>query len=303
MLQFFQGHVRIVRLLQSIQSIEVNKMYFCYFKGEYLPPEKTLLPVTDLIIQRGVGVFDSISTHEKSPVNLTSHLERLFNSASSCGIEPPVSMDAMSKLIREGISRFETPKTEVVIRPYITGGDKYDETKGKFTDPRFFIMFQETVKPEPDLYNKGIWLKTVNAARPMPETKSVNYMLAFRENSRSPEAYEILYCPEGEITESSHSSFFMVKEGRLITAPDEKVLPGTTRKIILTIASEQGMEISMRSPLLSEVPEAEEAFITGSIKGVLPVTKINNTLIGKGRPGKVTRKLHQLYKENIHRWL
>jgi len=303
MLQFFQGHVRIVRLLQSIQSIEVNKMNFCYFKGEYLPTEKTLLPVTDLIIQRGVGVFDSISTHEKRPVNLTSHLERLFNSACSCGIEPPVSMDALSKLIREGISRFKTPQTEVVIRPYITGGDKYDEKKGKFTDPRFFIMFQETVKPEPDLYKKGIWLKTVNAARPMPETKSVNYMLAFRENSKSPEVYEILYCPEGEITESSHSSFFMVKEGRLITAPDERVLPGTTRKIILTIASEQGMETSMKSPLLSEVPEAEEAFITGSIKGVLPVTKINDTVIGKGKPGKFTRKLHQLYRENIHRWL
>ena len=82
-----------------------------------------------------------------------------------------------------------------------------------------------------------------------------------------------------------------------------RVLKGTTRDIILQLAREKGMKVEERTPLLSELKGAEEAFITGSVKEVVPVVQIGGQIIGDGRPGPVTRMLHHTFLEEIIRWL
>lgn len=277
-------------------------MKLCYLNGRFIPLEQACLPVTDLIIQRGIGVFDTINTHGRKPVKLSAHLRRLHESASKCGIEPPLSIDEESALIKKGILLFDENSEEVVIRAYITGGDHHDNFTGRFTAPRFFLIFHGAVKPSEDLYCKGIRLRSVDSARFMPSSKTINYMIPFTAANSDPEAFEILYCPEGRITEAAHSSFFMVKDKTLVTAPLDKVLQGTTRDIVLDIASQENIPVDHRCPSLEEIQTAEEAFITGSIKEILPVTWIDNIRIGNGLPGKMTLDLHRLYLENIHRW-
>lgn len=275
-------------------------MDLCYINGSFLPLKEATLPLTDLIIQRGVGVFDSISTHQKHPIRLTAHLRRFERSASEAGIDLPMTLDEMVGIIREGIGKMGS---EAVIRPYITGGDVFDPESLRFTAPRFFIIFQETRKPTPEQYAKGVTLQPIDADRIMPHTKSINYMISFTSQAKGRESFEILYSPNGEITESSHSNFFLIRNGKIITAPLNRVLAGTTRELVISIAAELGITVEERCPLMEELHQAQEAFITGSIKELLPVVRIGETIIGKGTPGPLTKKLHRKYLENITQWL
>ena len=115
----------------------------------------------------------------------------------------------------------------------------------------------------------------MDGGRENPKVKSVDYRAAY---ALPLGAFEVLYCPGGEITEAGHSSFFLVRDGALITAPLSRVLGGTTRRAILELACGSGISVEERCPMLSELALADEAFITGSVKKVLPIVRVRELL-------------------------
>ncbi len=272
-------------------------MYLCYIDGEFVAPENAKLPVSDLIIQRGVGLFEAIATHGLKSLMLTPHVERLLNSAAKTGIVNLPSAEFIKNVIREGLAKIGR---DARVRPFITGGDEFDAKAGAFTKPRFFVIFDELGYVKPEEYENGAVLDPVPYGRDDPAIKSVDYRSTFLMSEK---AMEILYCPNGEITESGHGNFFMISDGKLITAPLSRVLKGTTRGAILELARESGIVIEERCPLWTELKTAQEAFVTGSIKMVVPVVQIGGVKIGNGKPGEITRKLSDLYKKYMERWL
>ena len=273
-------------------------MLLCFIDGEFVKPEDAKLPLSDLIIQRGVGVFEAMATHGLKTLMLTPHMTRFVNSAKSSGIANIPDVEYMKEKVREGIARLGR---DCRIRTFLTGGDAFDEASGCFPAPRFFIIFDEAGHAKPEDYEKGITLEPVTVGRDDPAVKSVDYRMTFQ---MSPGASEILYCPNGEITEGGHSTFFLVLgDDTVITAPLDRVLKGTTRSAIIELARQDGVNVIERCPLWSELAGASEAFITGSIKMVVPVVKIGSLTIGDGKPGKLTRRLSELYKKHIEKWL
>jgi len=260
--------------------------------------ESAKLPVTDLIIQRGVGVFEVIATYNSRPLLLTPHLERLKASADSAKIKFNLDLNNLKNIIRDGIKQ---AGGEVRVKVYLTGGDDFDELKGEFINSRLFILFERLEVPSQEQYEKGVTLEPVAYGRKDPTVKSVDYRSSYMISQ--PDAYEVLYCPDGEITETGHSSFFLVVNNKLVTAPLSRVLKGTTRQAILEIAKREGNIIEERCPLWSELAEAGEAFITGSSKKVVPVVKVGNIKIGDGKPGALTRRIYDLYIKHIENWL
>ncbi|MBQ3626305.1 MAG: aminotransferase class IV family protein [Synergistaceae bacterium] len=273
-------------------------MLLCYINGQFVSQESAKLPVTDLIIQRGVGVFEVIATYNSRPLLLTPHLERLKASADSAKIKFNLDLNNLKNIIREGIKR---AGGEVRVKVYLTGGDSFDELTGEFINPRLFILFEQLEVPSQEQYEKGVTLEPVAYGRKDPTVKSVDYRSSYMISQ--PDAYEVLYCPDGEITETGHSSFFLVVNNKLVTAPLSRVLKGTTRQAILEIAKREGIIIEERCPLWSELAEAGEAFITGSSKKVVPVVKVGNIKIGDGKPGALTRRIYDLYIKHIENWL
>ena len=295
---------RFSKMMTNVRGDTVN---LCYMDGAFRPLNETTLPVSDLIIQRGVGVFESIPTVNGRPLCMTAHIERLIVSAKASTIEFPVAPDAMKSIIREGLALLARlagaePGRETLIRPYITGGDDFDELKG-VRRPRFFILFENANRPPKELYEKGVLLWPLDMARRSPETKSVDYMTSYSLEARENGAFEVLYCPGGEITEGAHSSFFLVRDGELVTAPLTRVLSGTTRRIVIDLARRNGILVRESVPLLDELTGYAEAFITGSLKGILPVVRVGGTVIGDGRPGAVTKRLREIYASGISEWL
>ena len=273
-------------------------LLLCYINGQFVSQEAAKLPVTDLIIQRGVGVFEVIATYNSRPLLLTPHVERLKASAESAKIKFNLDLDNLKNIIREGIKQ---AGGEVRVKVYLTGGDDFDELTGEFINPRLFILFEQLEVPSQEQYEKGVVLEPVAYGRKDPTVKSVDYRSSYMISQ--PDAYEVLYCPDGEITETGHSTFFLVVNNKLVTAPLSRVLKGTTRQAILEIAKREGIIIEERCPLWSELAEAREAFITGSSKKVVPVVKVGNIKIGDGKPGALTRRIYNLYIKHIENWL
>jgi len=270
----------------------------CYINGKFVSPEEAVLPVSDLIIQRGVGIFESISTHRKQPLMLTAHLERLLDGAKNSRIIPPMGINGMRGIIMEGLAALDD---DVLIKVYLTGGDVFDRTKG-FTEPRFFVVYESLKLPPLESYENGVSLEPLDGGRYDPATKSVDYRKMYTVSPCSVH-YEILYCQDGVITESACSSFFLYLNETLITAPLTHVLKGTTRQAVIDLALGSGIKLEERCPLLSELPQAAEAFITGSAKKILPVVRIGTQIIGSGRPGPITKRLSEIYLERITEWL
>lgn len=273
-------------------------LLLCYINGNFVKPDEAKLPVTDLIIQRGVGVFEVIATHKRRPLLLTPHLERLKNSAESSRIKFDLNLENIKNIIREGI--IKTGSGEIRIKVYLTGGDIFDDLNG-FINPRLFILFEELEVPDKSAYENGVALEPLAIGRKDPAVKSVDYRSSYMLSQSG--AFEVLYCPNGEITETGHSTFFLVLNNKLVTAPLTRVLKGTTRGAILEIAKNENIIIEERCPLWSELSDASEAFITASSKKVVPVVKIGSLQIGDGKPGPVTRRLSELYLNHIEKWL
>lgn len=276
-------------------------MSICFYQGEYMPLDECRLPVTDLIIQRGVGVFESIRTYGGKTFAMHQHIERLSESAKLCGIKAENIIEALPEIIRNRTSSADAPRDEMLIKPFITGG-KINQC-GVFPEPDFFVIFDELHTTDPGAVQNGIELRPNFIERPLPKIKTTGYVTGLIPLRGNENVFETLYCPNGEITESMASNFFLCVNGALVTAPLSRVLSGVTRDIILTLAAENGFKIEERCPLVSELATAEEAFITGSLKEVLPVVKVGSQTIGDGKPGAATRHLHKLFLENIDRWI
>lgn len=273
-------------------------MSIAYFEGEFRPVFEVSIPVSDLALQRGIGVFDSLRTLERKPLGLSLHLERLEHSLRDARIAAPAPMREIGDVIREGIKRMDR---ETSIRVYVTGGDRYEN--GMFPAPRWFVLFEPIHAPDPSAASNGVALWPMPHERPLPLVKSINYMAALLEAGIHPETLEVLYCPNGEITEATASNAFMVIDGKIVTAPLERVLSGVTRNFIIGLAREAGYRVEERCPRVEELPGADEFFITGSVKEVLPVVRVGSTRIGNGKPGPVTRHMIQLLASSLDRWV
>ena len=278
-------------------------MALCYYNEKFSPVAECALPLTDMAIQRGVGAFESIRIYDGTPFAMKQHLDRLAGSAAGSGIMAGQIIEKLPGLIRDGLALPENVKFDGLVKPYITGGDV--NNKGSFPDPRFFIIFDEVHKPTEEEKKKGIVLEPNHVARPFPLIKSTNYLFGLIPLSKAQKVnFETLYItPEGEITEAMSSNFFLCKEGKIITAPVGKVLKGVTRDIIITLARENGFTVEERCPLEKELAEADEAFITGTVKEILPVVRVGAQQIGGGRPGPVAQSLQHILLKNQHRWM
>jgi branched-subunit amino acid aminotransferase/4-amino-4-deoxychorismate lyase len=136
---------------------------------------------------------------------------------------------------------------------------------------------------------------TVEHQRELAEIKSINYAkpISVLAQLRASDADDVLYVSGEQITESSRSNIFIIKNGVLIT-PDTGVLRGITRKRILQFAPKL-MPVEVRAVTISEVLEADEVFMTGSTKRIAPITQIDNKMF---ESGQLTRQLYDMLLED-----
>jgi D-alanine transaminase/branched-chain amino acid aminotransferase len=261
--------------------------------GKIVKNSNAFLGVTDLALLRGFGIFDFCRTQNGKPLLLDKYLSRFFNSSEHIDLEIPYSKefikDSIYKLLeKNGI-------IESGIRMVLTGG--YTENGYTPGDPNFFILIEKINFPDPSYYNEGIKLILHEHQRELSHIKSINYLtpISIRKRIEKANAYDVLYHSKGRILEVSRSNIFIVKNNTIIT-PRENVLKGITRATVISLAK-GSFQVEERDISIEELYQADEVFMTGTTKRVLPVRKINDHIFINGQPGKVTSTLKSLYRD------
>ncbi len=267
-----------------------------YIDGEFIEDEHAKISVNDLSVIRGFGVFDFLRTYNSFPFHLDAHINRLERSARLIGLNLPESKENISKIVAETLKRNNHDESN--IRLVVTGGLSNDGiTPGN--SPKLLVMVT-SVKPMPDVwYSDGAKIITSHVERFLPGAKSINYIPAIlcQNEARIQQAIEALYIDKnGYMLEGTTSNFFAFIGDTLITPPCNRVLPGITRQVVLTLAAKE-YTIAERELHKDEVRLLDEAFICSSIREIVPITAIDSIKPGDGKPGARTRNIMSMFKD------
>ena len=260
---------------------------YCILNGVLVPEKEALLHCSDLAIRRGFGIFDFFRTQFSQPLYLDRYIARIIKGAEMAGMSGQITKERIIGEVNELIKAHSEHPEEGGIRLVMTGG--YNSWEPVSSN---FIITYESLKPfDSSLYKEGAIVISHNFRRELPEVKTISYMTAIQltPQIRQAGAMEVLYHDEGTVHEFSRSNIFIVKSGQLIT-PEVGILFGVTRGLVLEIA-EEFMQVTKRKVTLDEVMDADEAFMTSTIKRIIPVVRVDDKDIGNGAPGSVTKAL------------
>lgn len=255
----------------------------------------------------GDSVYEVVSTRDNKPVLLVEHLNRLKNSANEICLKIPESNTWFENQINRTLSAAQN--NESYVRIVVTRGvGEIDIDPMTCTQPNV-VIYVTACKIYPiENYQNGIQIAVVSIKRNPrdaldPGIKTGNYLnniLAKMESNKLGANDALMLSGQGYITECTTSNFFFVQDGRIHTPSLEcGILPGITRVLILKIASENGLLVEEGKWPLEVLDKAEEMFLTGTLKKVMPVTRLDNRMIGEGKPGPVTKKIMRLYQEYL----
>lgn len=269
-----------------------------YVNGSFLNQDSAFISIEDLGLLRGYGVFDYIQMYDGKPFYLEAHLLRLQESAEKVGIELPLSLSDLEQIGYQVIEK--NGCLEGALRYVVTAGYSVNHMMPT-CQSSLMVMYFPCQIPSSDSYKKGMKLITTNLSRAFPNIKTTNYISAILalKQAQACQADDALYLNQDRaILEATTSNFFAFKNGSLITSDGNEIVKGITRNIILKLSANY-FSIQFRSLHYDEIEECEEAFLTSSIKEVMPIIQIDNKKVGHEVAGKKTQFLHELFRQYV----
>jgi len=259
---------------------------FVFVNDDLIPSSEASLLVSDLAIQRGYGIFDFLKAIDHTPVFPDEHLERFLHSARQLRLDAGRTKEELTGCIRLLMEKNKIPNSGIKLT--LTGG--YSPDGYTLVKPNFIITQSPLQFPVPGLFEKGLRLVSYPHQRQMPDTKTIDYLMAIwlQPYIRERNADDVLYHQGGLISECPRSNFFIVTNDDTVVTPLDGILKGVIRGKVLDVAGRQ-FKIAERPVAFEEIWHAREAFITSTTKHVVPVLELDGRVIGDGAPGKVTR--------------
>jgi branched-chain amino acid aminotransferase len=264
-----------------------------YVNGHFVQADQATLPVNDLSIVRGYGVFDYTRSYKGKPFKLHEHILRLERSAKAIDLTMPWSTQELEAIVQATFAR--NGFSDAGIRIVVTGGPS-DDFMTPQQQPSLLVMITPIKSSAAQQQAEGVKVTTVEMDRILPTVKSINYMGAVMavEAAKRQGAVEAIYrTREGRLTEGTRANLFAFRGRQLIT-PKAEVLAGITRAVVMEIA-EDDFEVIEDELSYTDLPRYDELFITSSTKEILPVIQVDDQIIADGKPGPQTNKLIELF--------
>ena len=265
---------------------------YCFANHKIQPIENAGVPVSDLLVQRGYGIFDFLRVANNKAVFIEDHLDRFFNSASIMRLTIEQSREDIKTIVKELIAKNNMPYSG--LRLIIAGGDAPDGYT--IEKPHLIIIQAPLAKPSEQLPTNTLKLVSYNYQRQIPEVKTTDYLMAvwlqpwMKENGGN----DIFYHKDGWVSECPRSNFFMLTQDNVLVTPEINMLKGITRKNIIKVAKQNGIALEERKINISEFVTAKEAFISSSTKRIVPVHQIDDTLIKSDYSDSFAHKIYDL---------
>ncbi len=277
-------------------------------------PSQAKVSVFDRGFLYGDSLYEVARSYRGKFFMIDDHMVRLEKSAELCKMELDKTTEIYKNEIYKTFHQFQKKEgrqnTEAYMRIIITRGVSKIGfgLKNLLTPPTFVIIIQPVEIYTSEQKEKGMKLKIVsrirNDARALdPAMKSGNYLnnlLSYLEASEENFDDALLCNSEGHLTEGTTFNIFYIKKNILVTPPlDIGILDGITRRHTLTLAQKLGIEVRETRFPPEKLKEADEVFVSSSLREVYPVSQVDDAVIHGGKPGPLTRKLAEAYRATL----
>lgn len=285
-----------------------NAAILISMNGKLYPRAEAKVSVFDSGFILGDGVWEGLRVHDGGLPFLGLHLDRLYEGAKTIDMDIGLTRETLTAQIL-AVLRANKMREGVHIRLMVTRGLKATP----YQDPRVtvgpatVVIIPEYKQPLPKTVEQGIRLFTVHVRRAAPDTldpklnshSKLNDIMACIQAAKAGCDEALMLDPHGFVATCNSTHFFIVRKGEVWTSSGKYCLGGITRANVLRICNEQGIPVFEKDFSLTDVYGAEEAFVTGTFAGLVPVTEVDGRAIGPRGP--MVQRLQGLYMDIVKR--
>ncbi len=292
----------------SYISNSKNEDIFININGELLHRDKAKISVFDSGFLLGDGVWEGIRLHESKLVFIEDHLDRLYASAEGISLHIPYSKQEILDEINKVLDK-NNMNDHVHIRLVISRGDKITpyQNPNANVGPINLVIIPEYKETDPSTYTKGVSIGRVPNIRPNESILSPHYntlsklncILASIEANKLGYDEGIMNDMNGNISTCNSTNLFFIKNERIITSTGIFCLNGITRGKVISICENNRILCQQKDFKYDDIKNCDEAFVTGTFAGVIPVSRLENKELKSTNLSSLTNKIKSLYFKKI----
>lgn len=286
-----------------------NEEILIYVNGEIVPRNEAKVSVFDSGFLLGDGVWEGIRYHNKQLVHKDEHFRRLFESAAAIGMDIGKTETELEEIIISTLAA-NNMESDIHIRFIVSRGLKktpHQHPNVNVSGPTIVVIPEYKIASE-DVKKKGIRLGTVSVRRGTSKTQDpkwntlskMNCIVACIEADRLGFDEGLMLDMHGNVSTCNSTNFFIVRQGEVWTSTGEYCLNGVTRGSIIRLCKENDIPVFERNFHVEDCHSADEAFVTGTFAGVIPVVEMDGHEISGGKRGALTERLQDIYKKDIN---
>lgn len=299
-------------------------MALLWLNGAFVPEDDASISLRDTGLLHAAGVFTTLRAQNGKIFRLDAHLARLRRSCEVLFIPLQYRDAQLRKSLEELLQR--NVLTESRLRLTVTRGQaRQDPLHGLSLRPNVFAT-AAPLEPYPqEFYDRGMTVLVLDEQKLNPYDiqaghKTLNYfsrLAALRDANQRSAGEALWFNVHNYLQSGSISNVFVIKDGVIRTPPTAEelrdpqtaasvpypksaVLPGITRQTVLELAGREGVAAEPAALTINHLLQADEVFLTNSIMGVMPVCRIERHAIGEDRPGHITRRLAELFQDEVN---
>tara|TARA_S200000501_G_C20765872_1_gene718265 strand:+ start:270 stop:1178 length:909 start_codon:yes stop_codon:yes gene_type:complete len=292
----------------SYISNPLNEDIYININGKLFHRSEAKISVFDSGFLLGDGVWEGIRLHKSKLVFIDDHIDRIFNSASGISLKIPLSKEDIISEIKKVLSK-NSMTNDVHIRLIISRGDKitpYQNPKAN-VGPINFVIIPEHKKTSPETYSEGISIGRVNIIRPAKNILNTHYntlsklncILASIEANNLGFDEGIMNDPHGNVSTCNSTNLFFIKDNEVWTSTGEYCLNGITRGKTIMICQSNDIPILEKDFIFDDIIDCDEAFVTGTFAGIIPVSKIEGRNLKSTNADSLVNQIRLLYNKHI----
>jgi branched-chain amino acid aminotransferase len=281
-----------------------NENILIYINGDFFPRADAKISVFDSGFLVGDGIWEGIRFHNGKFVFLDEHLDRLFQAASAVGMKLPLTREGFSQALYATTTANQMT-TGVHCRLMVTRGNKKTPSQDPrlITGPPNVVIVCEHKVADPSTTARGLRLFTATGRRGSPDYldprlnchSKLHEVIALLQAIHAGADEALMLDIHGFVATCNSTNFFIVKRDELMTSTGQYCMNGITRQKVIEVATAAGIVVREKNFSLTDVYDADEAFVTGTFGGLTPVIEVDGRVIGPGGEGRMTRRLRQLY--------
>ena len=289
---------------QSYDGDPRNDDVLVYVNGDFVHRDKATVSVFDAGFVLGDGIWEGLRLVNGKLLSVDLHMDRLFEGARAIAMDIGMTRDQVVQAVMDTCAKNGfTDNTH--IRLMITRGRKTTPNQ----DPRFMasgatvVIVAELKKPRASFAEKGLTLFTSTFRCSTPDVfdlrlnshSRLNLIQALIQAIAAGADEALMLDQRGMVASCNSTNFFIIRKGELWTSPGLYSFNGITRRHVFELWGDQIGPAQMKDFTLTQTYSADEAFVTGTLGGITPVTKIDGHQIGDGKPGPMSKRIAETY--------